>query len=112
MGLGLVASLLIAHFPSSNCQAQQECCPFKTVENSIIEKFNGFYTLLNDSQKREETCNDGCIYERDGYEYCFVNKPGQVLIRPLAHLVCEVGKTRSEGVQMEQDQNYEWDKHA
>ena len=97
--LGLAASLLIAHFPSSSGQEEQ-CSPFKTVKNSIIDKFNGAYNLLNDSQKREETCNDGCIYERDGYEYCFVNRPGQLLIRPLAHLVCEVGKTRSEGVQM------------
>ena len=99
VGLGLVASLLIAHFPPSKGQAE-ECCPYKTVENSIIEKFNGFYTLLNDSQKREETCNDGCIYEREGFEYCFVTKPGELLIRPLAYLVCEVGKTTSEGVQM------------
>ena len=99
MGLGLVASLLIAHFPPSKGQVE-ECCPYKTVENSIIEKFNGFYTLLNDSQKREETCNDGCIYERDGFEYCFVTKPGELLIRPLAYLVCQVGKTTSEDVQI------------
>ena len=30
----------------------------------------------------------------------FVTKPGELLIRPLAYLVCQVGKTRSEGVQM------------
>ena len=93
---GFIAFLFSA-FPISHGQ-EQECCPFKTVENSIIEKFNGAYTLVNDSQKREDTCNDGCIYERNGFEYCFVIKPGELLIRPLAYVVCEVGKTREEVV--------------
>ena len=93
---GFIAFLFSA-FPTIHGQ-EQECCPFKTVENSIIEKFNGAYTLVNDSQKREATCNDGCIYERNGFEYCFVIKPGELLIRPLAYVVCEVGKTRAEGV--------------
>ena len=92
---GFIAFLFSA-FPIIHGQ-EQECCPFKTVENSIIEKFNGAYTLVNDSQKREDTCNDGCIYERNGFEYCFVIKPGELLIRPLAFVVCEVGKTRAKG---------------
>ena len=92
--LGFLALLLSA---LSTIHAQeQECCPFKTVENSIIEKFNGAYTLVNDSQKREDACNDGCIYERNGFEYCFVIKPGELLIRPLAYVVCQVGKTSAE----------------
>ena len=70
---------------------EQECCPFKTLENSAIEKFNGGYTLVNDSKARGDVCNDGCIYSRNGFEYCFVVKPGELLIRPLAYVVCEVG---------------------
>ena len=89
--LGFIAFLFSA-FPTSHGQ-EQECCPFKTVENSIIEKFNGAYTLVNYSQKRKDTCNDGCIYEKNGLKYCFVFKPGK-----LAHVVCKVGKTRAESV--------------
>ena len=88
---GFIAFLFSA-FPTIHGQ-EQECCPFKTVENSIIEKFNGAYTLVNYSQKRKDTCNDGCIYEKNGLKYCFVFKPGK-----LAHVVCKVGKTRAEGV--------------
>ena len=88
---GFIAFLFSA-FPTSHGQ-EQECCPFKTVENSIIEKFNGAYTLVNYSQKRKDTCNDGCIYEKNGLKYCFVFKPGK-----LAHVVCKVGKTRAESV--------------
>ena len=81
---------LVSLFAMAHGQ-EQECCPFKTVENSAIEKFNGGYTLVNDSKARGDVCNDGCIYSRNGFEYCFVVKPGELLIRPLAYVVCEVG---------------------
>ena len=87
---GFIAFLL-SGFPTSSHGEEQECCPFKTVENSAIEKFNGGYTLVNDSKARGDVCNDGCIYSRNGFEYCFVVKPGELLIRPLAYVVCEVG---------------------
>merc|ERR1711963_647638 len=68
--LVLIVSLL-SLFPGSQGQGE-ECCAVKVVENSPDSSLDGTYTLSDNGAKREEICIDGCVYERDGLEYCFI----------------------------------------
>merc|ERR1712168_905545 len=79
---------LISLFPGSQCQTE-ECCATKVVENSPDPSLDGTYTLASDGEKREDICIDGCVYERDGLEYCFISKP----VAEAADVVCDDGFT-------------------
>merc|ERR1712168_1043797 len=83
---------LISLFPGSQCQTE-ECCATKVVENSPDPSLDGTYTLASNGEKREDICMDGCVYERDGLEYCFISKP----VAESADVVCEDGPTGSAG---------------
>jgi hypothetical protein len=75
---------LLSLFPGSQCQTE-ECCSTKVVENSPDPSLDGTYTLASDGEKREDICIDGCVYERDGLEYCFISKP----VAESADVVCD-----------------------
>merc|ERR1712088_230756 len=79
---------LLSLFPGSQCQTE-ECCSTKVVENSPDPSLDGTYTLASDGEKREDICIDGCVYERDGLEYCFISKP----VAESADVVCDGGFT-------------------
>merc|ERR1711970_1017544 len=79
---------LLSLFPGSQCQVE-ECCSTKVVENSPDASLDGTYTLASDGEEREDICIDGCVYERDGLEYCFISKP----IAESADVVCDDGFT-------------------
>merc|ERR1711990_1279122 len=81
---------LLSLFPGSQCQTE-ECCATKVVENSPDASLDGTYTLASDGEKREDICIDGCVYERDGLEYCFISKP----VAEAADVVCDDGFTGS-----------------
>merc|ERR1712117_103955 len=85
--LVLIVSLL-SLFPGSQGQGE-ECCAVKVVENSPDSSLDGTYTLSDNGAKREDICIDGCVYERDGGEYCFISKP----IAESADVVCDDGFT-------------------
>merc|ERR1712193_391757 len=87
--LVLIVSLL-SLFPGSQGQGE-ECCAVKVVENSPDSSLDGTYTLSDNGAKREEICIDGCIYERDGFEYCFISKP----VAESADVQCDDGFTGS-----------------
>merc|ERR1712001_314354 len=69
---------LFSLFPGSQGQGEI-CCPTKVVTNSPDGSgLDGTYNLKEDEgedNKREDICIDGCVYERDGLEYCFISKP-------------------------------------
>merc|ERR1711990_1050029 len=81
---------LLSLFPGSQCQTE-ECCATKVVENSPDASLDGTYNLASDGEKREDICIDGCVYERDGLEYCFISKP----VAEAADVVCDDGFTGS-----------------
>merc|ERR1712038_1165700 len=85
--LVLIVSLL-SLFPGSQGQGE-ECCAVKVVENSPDPSLDGTYTLASDGEKREDICIDGCVYERDGLEYCFISKP----VAESADVQCDAGFT-------------------
>merc|ERR1712156_1013013 len=85
--LVLIVSLL-SLFPGSQGQGE-ECCAVKVVENSPDSSLDGTYTLSDNGAKREEICIDGCVYERDGLEYCFISKP----VAESADVQCDDGFT-------------------
>merc|ERR1712038_12965 len=85
--LVLIVSLL-SLFPGSQGQGE-ECCAVKVVENSPDPSLDGTYTLASNGEKREDICIDGCVYERDGLEYCFISKP----VAESADVVCDDGFT-------------------
>merc|ERR1712223_1114436 len=85
----LIVSLL-SLFPGSQGQGE-ECCAVKVVENSPDSSLDGTYTLSDNGAKREEICIDGCVYERDGLEYCFISKP----VAESADVQCDDGFTGS-----------------
>merc|ERR1711962_1137567 len=87
--LVLIVSLL-SLFPGSQGQGE-ECCAVKVVENSPDSSLDGTYTLSDNGAKREEICIDGCVYERDGLEYCFISKP----VAESADVQCDDGSTGS-----------------
>merc|ERR1712156_855739 len=87
--LVLIVSLL-SLFPASHGQGE-ECCAVKVVENSPDSSLDGTYTLSDNGAKREEICIDGCVYERDGLEYCFISKP----VAESADVQCDDGFTGS-----------------
>merc|ERR1712109_155993 len=87
--LVLIVSLLLL-FPGSQGQGE-ECCAVKVVENSPDSSLDGTYTLSDNGAKREEICIDGCVYERDGLEYCFISKP----VAESADVQCDDGFTGS-----------------
>merc|ERR1712180_479056 len=87
----LIVSLL-SLFPGSQGQGE-ECCAVKVVENSPDSSLDGTYTLSDNGAKREEICIDGCVYERDGLEYCFISKP----VAESADVQCDDGFTGSTG---------------
>merc|ERR1712227_459817 len=89
--LVLIVSLL-SLFPGSLGQGE-ECCAVKVVENSPDSSLDGTYTLSDNGAKREEICIDGCVYERDGLEYCFISKP----VAESADVQCDDGFTGSTG---------------
>ena len=44
-----------------------------TVVNSANTELNGVYLLQGEEEdKPEEICVDGCVYTKDGDEYCFI----------------------------------------
>merc|ERR1712130_417925 len=61
----------------------------KVVENSPDSSLDGTYNLASNGDKREDICIDGCVYERDGLEYCFISKP----VDESADVVCDDGFT-------------------
>merc|ERR1712076_262062 len=66
---------LLSLFPGSQGEG---CCPTKVVTDSPGDgSLDGTYNLVSDEEeeKREDICIDGCVYERDGLEYCFISKP-------------------------------------
>merc|ERR1712012_1014712 len=87
--LVLIVSLL-SLFHGSQGQGE-ECCAVKVVENSPDSSLDGTYTLSDNGAKREEICIDGCVYERDGLEYCFISKP----VAESADVQCDDGFTGS-----------------
>merc|ERR1711963_390826 len=87
--LVLIVSLL-SLFPGSQGQGE-ECCAVKVVENSPDSSLDGTYTLSDNGAKREEIYIDGCVYERDGLEYCFISKP----VAESADVQCDDGFTGS-----------------
>ena len=51
---------------------------------------DGTYELKEDEKtKREEVCLDGCVYTREGQEYCFRSEP----LATSPDVVCESGET-------------------
>merc|ERR1711963_1241106 len=87
--LVLIVSLL-SLFPGSQGQGEERCA-VKIVENSPDSSLDGTYTLSDNGAKREEICIDGCVYERDGLEYCFISKP----VAESADVQCDDGFTGS-----------------
>merc|ERR1712233_214332 len=79
---------LLSLFPGNQCQTE-ECCSTKVVENSPDSSLDGTYNLASNGDKREDICIDGCVYERDGLEYCFISKP----VDESADVVCDDGFT-------------------
>ena len=79
---------LLSLFPGNQCQTE-ECCSTKVVENSPDSSLDGTYNLASNGDKREDICIDGCVYERDGLEYCFISKP----VAESADVVCDDGFT-------------------
>ena len=78
---------LVTLFPESQGQ-RGECCAVKVVNNSADISLDGTYTLTAHSNtKREDICIDGCVYQRDGLEYCFISKP----VAESADVVCDNG---------------------
>ena len=76
---------LVTLFPESQGQ-RGECCAVKVVNNSADISLDGTYTLTAHSNtKREDICIDGCVYQRDGLEYCFISKP----VAESADVVCD-----------------------
>merc|ERR1711990_1313187 len=67
----------------------EECCSTKVVKDSPDSSLDGTYTLASNGAKREDICIDGCVYERDGLEYCFISKP----VAESADVVCDDGFT-------------------
>ena len=55
-------------------QADGECCSTKVVKFPTPNPLDGVYTLLvSEGAKREDICIDGCVYTREGLEYCFIS---------------------------------------
>ena len=49
----------------------------RTVLNSAPDSgLNGVYTFKEEGETGEDICVDGCIFERDGEEYCFIEASG------------------------------------
>merc|ERR1712038_2019619 len=90
MGQSIQIVSLLSLFPGSQGQGE-ECCAVKVVENSPDSSLDGTYTLSDNGAKREEICIDGCVYERDGLEYCFISKP----VAESADVQCDDGFTGS-----------------
>merc|ERR1712193_405301 len=90
MGQSIQIVSLLSLFPGSQGQGE-ECCAVKVVENSPDSSLDGTYTLSDNGAKREEICIDGCVYERDGLEYCFISKP----VDESADVQCDDGFTGS-----------------
>ena len=81
----ILAFLLVAAFWRT-ILAPDDCCPIKIVSDALEENFglNGVYTLkTKEASKPDPKCMDGCVYMRDNEEYCFVERPGAIV-------VCEV----------------------
>ena len=60
---------------SLTAESAKECCETKIVENAPNENLNGVFTLKSAGRKRATICMDGCVYVRDGEEFCFIEKP-------------------------------------
>ena len=61
-------------FYPSLCKTE-DCCTTRVVNNSPDSSFDGTYTLISNGEKKEDICMDGCVYSREGDEYCFISKP-------------------------------------
>ena len=68
----------------------QPCCQTKTVKKAPDSNLDGVYTLKDDGaktvSKRDQLCIDGCVYVRDGEDYCFITAP----IADSADVQCKV----------------------
>ena len=47
------------------------CCPKIIVPNIGLD-YAGIYTFVRFDQNIDESCLDGCVYIKDGDEYCFI----------------------------------------
>lgn len=69
---GLLVALL------AGVHGQSPCCPTKVVAGGPDPSLAGRYALLQVTGRegrREEECLDGCVYAREGEQYCFVATP-------------------------------------
>ena len=66
---------LLSVYPGNLGQAdEEECCSTKVVKFPTPNPLDGVYTLLvSEGAKREDICIDGCVYTREGLEYCFIS---------------------------------------
>ena len=90
--IGFVLIFSLFWFYPSKCQTE-ECCSTKVVNNSPDSSLDGTYTLASNGEKKEDICINGCVYAREGLEYCFISKPKA----ESADVVCEDGSTGSTG---------------
>ena len=69
------------------------CCPKMTVVNSANPELNGEYLLQGEEEEKpEEICVDGCIYTKDGDEYCFIlTNQGSVECQVWTHDISGLG---------------------
>ena len=64
-----------------------------TVVNSANPELNGEYLLQGEEEEKpEEICVDGCIYTKDGDEYCFIlTNQGSVECQVWTHDISGLG---------------------
>merc|ERR1711962_175557 len=101
-GIPLVLAFLSLFFlpvsHTSTSTTPHECCPTQKVENAPKAWMDGEYILVDEGPKREAICVNGCVYEKDGKEYCFVD--GQDESPPVqnAEVFCQAPKTTTPGI--------------
>merc|ERR1719158_1973585 len=93
----LYSYLLLSLFTiQALCQTPSPCCEVKTVTNAPAgnENLNGEYLLKDTADdKPHENCADGCVYTKDGEEYCFMNVP----VDQAAEISCDIPSGGPEG---------------
>merc|ERR1740129_1675457 len=67
----LALAVVLALGSGISCAPEYDCCQTKVVKGAADSSLDGSYELARKEGSPVESCVDGCVYNKEGEEYCF-----------------------------------------
>merc|ERR1740129_14218 len=67
----LALAVVLALVSGISCAPDYDCCQTKVVKGAADSSLDGSYELARKEGSPVQSCVDGCVYNKEGEEYCF-----------------------------------------